>query len=450
MKNFLWFVISLFTVLAMFFAGNESIYFSNRVFITSIIIQIISIYNIFSKDEEPYSLFKMFFLFSLFFFGVAPLMQSFDNSKFWYKRPLFEEEYFFMNILIIFIIIFFKFFYQIFRKSFKVKNKNRFIMNMTISSISHFKIFILILISIFSFFMVFASYNFSVAPMFVRGGELVAVALKNVEEDSSPTKWLIVNNFVRPLSVMCFLFYAVSKRKKIFPYLILLSLALVTCFPTAIPRFAAAAIYIPVLLILFSYVRKKNVFSLIFVFGLLVLFPLLNIFRTYKDAEEFKFKLDFKMFTEAHFDSYQNFALIISNDIITYGRQLLGVMFFWVPRSVWENKPLGSGAFSAHELNFFYDNVATNFFAEGFLNFGFIGIIFFLTCISYITAKWDKIYWSREGSGSTAGSFLTVIYTTSLGFLFFILRGDLMSSLAYMIGYFLSALLVFKITTFKF
>lgn len=448
MDRVLWIFISIFCISAMFFAGNDSAYFSNKVFFTSCIIQVISIYNIFSKENEPYSLEKMFYLFSLFFFGVAPLLQLYDNSKFWYHRPLREDEFFFMNNLIIIILILYKIIYSFFRKTIKApiieKKFNSFMVK---GKITFFNSVILIAISSLSFFIVFASNNFNILPMLLRGGELVVDALKNVQADESLTKWLIVNNFVRPISIMCFLYYGISTEKNKFIFTILGLLALITCFPAAIPRFAAAAMYIPVILVLISFVRKKNVFSLMFIGGLLFLFPFLNTFRNFGNPNEEKFKLDFKMFTEAHFDTYQNFALLLSHDIITYGRQLVGVFLFWVPRSVWSDKPLGTGAFIAERMNFFFSNVAANYFAEGYVNFGYFGIILFLLFLAYLTALIDKIYWGTKRTST--GDFFSVLYAISLGFLFFILRGDLLSSVAYMFGFLFAAIFVYKMTTFR-
>ncbi|MFC3159080.1 oligosaccharide repeat unit polymerase [Chryseobacterium arachidis] len=449
MTRFIWVLISVLCVAAMFFAGKDSVYFSDKIFFTSSIIQVISIYNIFSRESEPYSLEKMFYLFSLFFFGIAPLLQSYANSKFWYYRPLREDEYFFMNILILFIIVLYKIIYNFFRKTIAhSKTQNKFSNFKIGDKISFFNAIILIAISSMSFIIVFASNNFNIVPMLIRGGELVADALKNVEQDESPTKWLIVNNFVRPMSIMCFLYYAISKEKNKVIFAILGILAIITCFPAAVPRFAAAAMYIPVILVLISFVRKKNVFSLLFIGGLLFLFPFLNIFRNFGSSSgEEEFKLDFKMFTEPHFDTYQNFALLISNDIISYGRQLLGVFLFWVPRSVWPDKPPGTGAYTAEKLNFFFSNVAANYFAEGYVNFGYLGIIIFLIFLAYQTALVDKTYW--ETKRTIIGDFFSVLYAISLGFLFFILRGDLLSSVAYMFGFLFAAIFVYKITTFR-
>lgn len=448
MNKLLWVFISIICIVAMFFAGRDSEYFSNRVFFSSSIIQVISIYNIFSKGDEPYSLEKIFYLFSLFFFGVAPLLQSFENSQFWYYRPLLEEEYFFMNILVIIIIILYKIIYIFFRTRMKhpkiEKKLNSFKVPERITFINSL---FLIVLSLMAFLIVFASNNFNILLMVIRGGELVADLMRDVEEDESPTKWLIVNNFVRPISIMCFLYYAVSKEKNILIFAVLGILAIITCFPSAIPRFAAAAMYIPVVLVLFSFVRKKNVFSLIFVGGLLILFPFLNIFRNFGDGNSEEFKLDFKMFTEAHFDSYQNFALLVSNEIITYGGQLVGVFLFWVPRTVWPDKPMGTGAFTAEKLNFFFSNVAANYFAEGYVNFGYLGILLFLVFLAYQTAFIDKVYWESERK--VTGDFFSVLYTISLGFLFFILRGDMLSSVAYLFGFLFAAVFVYKITTLK-
>jgi oligosaccharide repeat unit polymerase len=305
---------------------------------------------------------------------------------------------------------------------------------------------LLLLISSCSFLLVFQSNNYSILAMIIRGGDLLNV-IEPASTDASPTKWLIINNFIRPTAMMCFFYYAISPHHNRFIYYLLMLLAVVTCFPTGMPRFAAAAMYIPFMLLIFKYTRKKNVFSLMFILGLLVVFPFLDIFRVFSEDANVEIGLNFDMFLEGHFDSYQNFALIVSHNIITYGRQLLGVIFFWMPRSIWDNKPIGSGAFAAEKLNFTFDNVSANYFAEGYVNFGLIGIFLFLIVLAYATARLDALYW-KYAAGSRYNYF-SVLYTISLGFLFFILRGDLLSSTAYAFGFVFSAMLVYKVLKLK-
>jgi hypothetical protein len=179
----------------------------------------------------------------------------------------------------------------------------------------------------------------------------------------------------------------------------------------------------------------------------LVIFPSLDLFRTFSNDGIITIKPDLNMFKQGHFDSYQNFSLILNYDIVTYGNQLFGVLFFWIPRSLWINKPIGSGSFLADKLNFSFNNVSVNYFAEGYINFGFIGIILFIILISFFTAKADDLFW-KNFKYNFRGNF-DLIYLISLGFIFFILRGDLMSSVAYFIGYLTAINLIFKLIHFN-
>ncbi|GAB3421222.1 hypothetical protein GCM10027516_18380 [Niabella aquatica] len=150
------------------------------------------------------------------------------------------------------------------------------------------------------------------------------------------------------------------------------------------------------------------------------------------------------MFSTANFDSYQNFALIVSEDMITWGRQLLGVFLFWVPRSIWLNKPIGSGALLGEQLNFSWTNISANYFAEGYINFGYVGILLFVIILSAFNAKLDNMYWRY--AVNINHNFFKIFYYVLLGMIFFILRGDLLSSFAFTIGYLIAIFIVFKVT----
>lgn len=438
MRYLLVFLFYALSVLVSFSSRSIDSPFSYWVVFTSLLIQLISVYNLFTRNHEFFSFYKFFYLFSLFFFGIAPLIQYFNKTIIWFKRPLFEEEYIYTNIIIIGIITLYGLLYNLFRF---VKYRNissaLLIPSNLVLNVDVFKSIILVLISIFAFFIVFQSNNFSLLAMLIRGGDLIEELLANTVTDESPTKWLIINNFIRPISMISFLVYAINLNRNKFVYFLLLILAITTCFPTAMPRFAAAALYIPFTLIIFPFLKKKYLFILTFIFGLLVIFPSLDLFRTFSSDGRITFKPDFEMFKQGHFDCYQNFSLILNFDIVTYGKQLFGVLFFWIPRTFWTSKPIGSGSFLAEQLDFSFSNVSANYFAEGYINFGFIGIILFTILISFFTAKADNLFWKNFKHNFRSN--FDLIYLISLGFIFFILRGDLLSSIAYFIGY-LSAL----------
>lgn len=72
------------------------------------------------------------------------------------------------------------------------------------------------------------------------------------------------------------------------------------------------------------------------------------------------------------------------------------------------------------------------FIAEGFINFGVIGVAIFMFLLGLILGNLDRIAWSMKGKGID-GLFLYYYYFL-FGMVFFIMRGDLMSSFAYTVG----------------
>ncbi|HHX69333.1 MAG TPA: oligosaccharide repeat unit polymerase, partial [Gallicola sp.] len=333
--------------------------------------------------------------------------------------------------------IFYLYFYQ---KKISEKRKN-FILKFVIHyKLNPLQILLLISLSIISFLMIYNANSNSIVSMLFRGGEFKELI------QMSTTSGLIIHRVFQPLAMMCLLYYISSKTKNILVYFILILLALITCSPLGMARFSAAAMYIPLFLLIIPILRKKNVFSIVFILGLLLVFPFLNNFRNFT-GNEINFGFNFGMFSEGHFDSYQNFALVVSENIVTWGRQLVGVILFWIPRSIWADKPIGSGGFIAEDQGFTFSNVSCNYFAEGYINFGYVGILIFIIALSYITAKLDKMYWTI--SVYSKNNYFNVIYYVLIGMLFFVLRGDLMSSFAYTIGFLFSIWLVYKVAGVK-
>src|SRR5690606_15443488 len=95
---------------------GESVFFSERIYISSLLIQYVFLYYIFSNDSRPYSLNKIFYLFCFFFFGVSPFIQSISNTSSFGARVLNEGEYFTLNVLILLIMFCYQFFYEKFDK----------------------------------------------------------------------------------------------------------------------------------------------------------------------------------------------------------------------------------------------------------------------------------------------------------------------------------------------
>lgn len=83
-------------------------------------------------------------------------------------------------------------------------------------------------------------------------------------------------------------------------------------------------------------------------------------------------------------------------------------------------------------------------FAEGYINFGVFGAIFFACILGIIMGKLDFSY---EHKTYKTKSFI-IVYYILLGFIVFILRGDLLSSFAYLCGFLFGISLINKILKF--
>ena len=131
-----------------------------------------------------------------------------------------------------------------------------------------------------------------------------------------------------------------------------------------------------------------------------------------------------------NFDASQIFMAVIKQNRISWGNQLLGVLFFFVPRSIWPTKPVGSGHYLVLQNSGSYTNVSMPFFSEGYINFGYVGMLAFVIIAALIAKKFDTRYWSSPNRPSLQHG----IYFLLIGASMFIMRGDLMSSFAYTMG----------------
>jgi hypothetical protein len=189
-------------------------------------------------------------------------------------------------------------------------------------------------------------------------------------------------------------------------------------------------------------IKTKNAFKVIFITSFIILFPLLNLFRAQAINEvlgsNIKPPTILETITTADFDAYSMFVrtiAVVHEEGPTNGRQLLGNLLFFVPRSVWQNKPVGSGHEIAQRLGWSFTNLSCPLVGEAYINFGILGIPLFATALGYVTKKLDSLYYGSIVRFSSNVLVIELLYPFYIGFLFFILRGDLLSSLSYTIGF---------------
>lgn len=383
---------------------------------------------------EPFSLCKIVNIFFLVFFVLSNMLQYENNAI---VTSLFvsltETDYISFQFLVLLLILSYNTIYIIYRKRTNQEpNNDIYIYDYELLNVGFLKI-----VSIVSLSLTLVYYSSNISLLFFRGIQGVDL-IESANEGNALS--LIFGKFIRPIPFVCYVLSKIWRcermdRIKLF---ILMSIAV---FPTGLARNAIAMYWIPVMLLNFQIFYRKYLFVFAIIFAIFVLMPFFELFRYFSGNYSFSVNLDYLV--SMNFDASQVFMTIFKNDIVTYGRQLLGVLFFFVPRSIWIDKPIGSGAFVA-DMQDVFGNISMPFFAEGYINFGYIGVFLFTVILALLTAYGDMSFWSSENQDKP--SCARGIYLIMIGALLFILRGDLMSSTAYTVGTIFSFYVVYRLS----
>ena len=228
--------------------------------------------------------------------------------------------------------------------------------------------------------------------------------------------------------------YDCSKRISV-TMIINLLLSLIIAFPTAIPRFLAATIYGGIILKIFTNLKRNYIYPIAILGGFIIVFPLFSNFRYASNninlMELFKQVIsNFKNeYNTGNYDGYMMFLRTVDyvDDYhVTFGYSLFGNCLFFIPRSIWPSKPVGSGAFIAEYSNFSFTNCSECLIAESYLNFGIIGIIVYAFVLGRITKKIDDIYWNDPNN-----IFIQLTYAFYIHVFLILMRGDFMTGFLY-------------------
>jgi len=182
-----------------------------------------------------------------------------------------------------------------------------------------------------------------------------------------------------------------------------------------------ATFYLPVLLVNFTKYFVRINYILIYFFGFFFFFPLLNYFRSGINTVD----LGFNLFVSPHLDAFSNLASIFYHNVVTNGKQLLGSLLFFIPSTLWKDKITPTGELLAQYTNQTHTNVAIPLFAEGYVNFGILGVILLVVLVAFLNTFMDGVICNSRAS-------IKIIFYLFLGFEFYLMRGDLYSTFKYL------------------
>lgn len=399
----------------------------------------ISAFFCFTEQSKPFSLFKMVMLFFLLFFGLAAMFEYKLGLQYWGGGQIDVDDYLVANIAIILaLLIYLASYNYLFFKFSTVRPwlSTLFEINPITNKQPNLN-FIFLLMGCISCIAVWTFYGFDFNTLLLRGGDFNAKTMSDAKFAG-----LIADNFFRPLAFNSFAAYLLLRKKIDIFMILLLALALLAASPTVLPRFLTATLYLSVIWI-YLWRTKKEGFYLnnVILVGFIFAFPFLDLFRSFTGFGDLEFSINLDFFSEGHFDAYQQLVRTISLDLVTLGSQLFGAILFFIPRDIWPDKAWGSGQFLGENLGFSFTNISMPLFGEGYINFGWFGMFTFVLLLAAVTAKIDKYFWSLK-SLSSPSSLFPLAYAQMIGLVFFIMRGDLQSSVAYTCGVMSSIVLI--------
>jgi len=401
------------TAIIVFFpSGNQFDFFIQSLFL---LVSTISLFGIFSNfDKLGYSINKVFFIFHFLFFGLAPVIQFKKNITFFGGAKISLNVYIELALVLILIQLLYLFCYK-YLKSYFLKKYNKKAKCFFTTDNQTYNYRTLVGVSFFSFiiFIYLIKYNWEVVflkPSFQWQKNNTNLGLLGYA--------LLLA--IRKIPFIVFLLYKINKKSTSFiKEFTLFLFVLIVSFPTSLPRADVLIYYLPIVLLYLPKLKKPHLFSISFLVLFSVLFPLLNYFRNF-DVSEIDFGMS--LFETAHMDAFHNYAQIYSQQIITNGRQLIGSVLFFIQESQWVNRPVGTGQMLA-ELNCYsYSNISMPFWGEGYVNFGFLGIVLCVVILAILNALLDVF------KSSTKTVLVKLLFLFFIGIEFYLLRGDLFSS----------------------
>lgn len=304
----------------------------------------------------------------------------------------------------------------------------------------------------------------------VLGKDAMLYRTGTIETAADKSVILLLSNFLRPLSffiaAIILLHIWMSKAWYNLYWLIPSGvLAIAANFPISLARYYLLFICTVVFFILCFRWRwwpwLSNCFlSLGFMAGMIAdQFRFLNRLSDVKDAsgargEDYLFA--------GHFDSFEMTVYgvqYVAEKGILWGNELLGVLFFWVPRLFWESKPVGTGGRLGSEFIGIMQatqniNLSAPLPLEGYINLGWFGVILLGGIFGVLCGLSDGTLaharnFCRQRLPIPSGLvfWVYILIPSFVGMSLFILRGSLISAFAYSCGIAAAALCAFMLMT---
>ncbi len=250
--------------------------------------------------------------------------------------------------------------------------------------------------------------------------------------------------FFIPIAISA-LFISTYGIKKHYLYLILiLLLALFFKNPLIENRSGFGIAFLFLFFIAAKNILNNNMRIITFMLiSMIIFFPLGEIISAYRNPHIDPVTKFITVFNTIHYDAWANGISgldMVEKNGFTNGKQIAGSLLFFIPRILWDSKPIASGKmlgeYMVENYHHWMTNISFPFVFEGYLDFGVLGVILFSGIIAVIVFFMDLFYKSNN-------IFMKIISIYISVSTIFILRGPFLSSYAYTFGGVLSLIFTY-------
>ncbi|WP_157571307.1 O-antigen polysaccharide polymerase Wzy [Kocuria rosea] len=212
--------------------------------------------------------------------------------------------------------------------------------------------------------------------------------------------------------------------------------------PISSPRYVFGTVLLAVVATAGAYATLARFRAVTFgtVLSLIFLFPVADMFRRLSGDETLSFDPVRAMLT-GDFDSFaqiMNATEYVDELGTRSGHQLLGALLFWVPRSIWAQKPEATGIVLAHYKGYWFDNLSAPIWAEFFIDGGWVLLVLGMFFLGYFFRFVDR----RTEIRLRVHRMPSVLGCITPFFLLLVWRGSLMVTIAGLLVLVVSTMLV--------
>lgn len=155
----------------------------------------------------------------------------------------------------------------------------------------------------------------------------------------------------------------------------------------------------------------------------LFIFPLAEVFRAVGSPGAVRTGFFEEYLSNPDYDAFwqiSNADMLWREGLVAPLSQLSGSLFFWVPRSIWPDKPIDTGPLLAQYRGYTNENLSAPIWAEGLVNGGFVFMVILFLVLGYALYRMD----GRLADAFTVGGVWAIAGAVFPVYMTILLRGS--------------------------